>query len=114
MIISSRTDIVLDMFVFRYEAFAVFAVIISGIRFGLEALHVPPCSCRCALPSFCVRKDHEPSPGLVLLTLLLTTLPVEIVQSWYHVVIPNKPRPNRRLTMALLRSLSHQFSLDRN
>ena len=104
MIISSGTGIVLDVFVSRYEGFAVLAVVISGTYlFSLVKLNPNPIT---GLPGAAgsifvsrlstslhatavalshpsapatVRKDHEPSPGLVMLALLLITLPVEII-----------------------------------
>lgn len=109
MAISSGTGIVLDMFVSRYEGFAVLAVVISGMsciflspnRLDLNvtssglpgaagsilisrlstALHAAALSVHHALPlhSTTSTKHPEPSPLLMTITLLVITLPVEVV-----------------------------------
>ena len=107
MFISSGTGIVLDMFVSRYEGFAVLAVVISGTYLlsffsyvklnpnpitGLPgaagsifvsrlstSLHAAAFALSHPSASATVRKVYEPSPGLVMLTLLLITLPVEVI-----------------------------------
>jgi len=104
MVISSGTGIVLDMFVSRYEGFAVLAVVISGSShpnfctealashplLGLPgaagsilisrlstALHAAALSLHNSLPS--LSKHPEPSPSLTIMTLTVITLPVELV-----------------------------------
>ena len=95
------------MFVSRHEGFAVLAVVISGrYLFSLfsfvklnpnpmtglpgaagsifvsrlsTSLHAAAFALSHLSASATVRKDHEPSPGLVMLTLLLITLPVEVI-----------------------------------
>ncbi|KZT18819.1 hypothetical protein NEOLEDRAFT_1142857 [Neolentinus lepideus HHB14362 ss-1] len=88
MIISSGTGIVLDMFVSRYEGFALLAIVISGLPGAVgsifasrlsTALHtkllatLPDSHCRID------RSPSEPSARLVMITLLLVTLPVELI-----------------------------------
>lgn len=87
MVISSGTGIVLDMFVSRYEGFAILAVVISGLPGAAGSIFVSRLSTALHAAAVAlshhpsaVRKDHhEPSPRLVMLTLLLITLPVEII-----------------------------------
>jgi solute carrier family 41 len=105
-VISSGTGIVLDMFVSRYEGFALLAIVISGMflpasqtfilkkRFtGLPgaagsilisrlstSLHAAARLLHHGLPSYSnPSKFPEPSPRLTTLTLLIVTLPVEII-----------------------------------
>ncbi|KXN83227.1 Solute carrier family 41 member 1 [Leucoagaricus sp. SymC.cos] len=83
MIISSGTGIVLDMFVSKYEGFAILAVVISGLPGAAGSIFVSRLST--ALHAAALSKsvtqlsDNQPSPRLVMLTLLFITLPVEIV-----------------------------------
>ncbi|KAH9483604.1 Solute carrier family 41 member 1 [Psilocybe cubensis] len=89
MAISSGTGIVLDMFVSRYEGFAVLAIVISGLPGAAgsilvsrlsTALHAAKLALNNALPSYSTPHKHpEPSPLLTMVTLLLITLPVEVV-----------------------------------
>ncbi|PPQ82355.1 hypothetical protein CVT25_008316 [Psilocybe cyanescens] len=89
MAISSGTGIVLDMFVSRYEGFAVLAVVISGLPGAAgsilvsrlsTSLHAAKLALTNALPSYSTPNKHpEPSPLLSMITLLLITLPVEVV-----------------------------------
>ncbi|KIJ95121.1 hypothetical protein K443DRAFT_639567 [Laccaria amethystina LaAM-08-1] len=89
MVISSGTGIILDIFVSRCEGFAVPAVVISRLQGAAgsisfvsrlsTSLHAAAVAPSHPSASATVRKDHEPSPGLVMLTLLLITLPVEII-----------------------------------
>ncbi|KAF9009582.1 hypothetical protein BDQ17DRAFT_1348375 [Cyathus striatus] len=81
MIISCATGIVLDMFVSRYEGFAVLAVVISGLPGAAGSIFVSRLSTSLHLHAARTRSRDidEPSPKLVALTLLLITLPVEIV-----------------------------------
>ncbi len=99
MVISSGTGIVLDLFVSRYEGFALLAVVISGwLHFSLllytylcfipglpgsvgsifasrlsTALHAA------AAGAASSSRKGEPSPKLVMLTLIFVTIPVEII-----------------------------------
>ncbi|PPQ76906.1 hypothetical protein CVT24_008672 [Panaeolus cyanescens] len=89
MIISSGTGIVLDMFVSRYEGFAVLAVVISGLPGAAgsilisrlsTALHATALAAKNSLPSYSSpARKPEPSPILAMLTLLVITIPVEII-----------------------------------
>lgn len=89
MAISSGTGIVLDMFVSRYEGFAVLAVVISGLPGAAgsilvsrlsTALHAAKLAVENTLPSYSTPSKHpEPSPLLSMITLLFITLPVEII-----------------------------------
>ncbi|KAJ3728229.1 solute carrier family 41 member 1 [Lentinula raphanica] len=88
MIISSTTGIVLDLFVSRYEGFALLAVVISGLPGSVgsifisrlsTALHTVALS---AAPSGTLRPSRhssEPSSNLVMVILILITIPVEII-----------------------------------
>ncbi|KIK64288.1 hypothetical protein GYMLUDRAFT_161105 [Collybiopsis luxurians FD-317 M1] len=88
MVISSSTGIVLDLFVSRYEGFALLAVVISGLPGSVgsifisrlsTALHTVALS---AAPSGTFRLSRtsaEPSPNLVMITLIIITIPVEII-----------------------------------
>ncbi|KAJ3731639.1 Mg transporter, partial [Lentinula guzmanii] len=85
MIISSTTGIVLDLFVSRYEGFALLAVVISGLPGSVgsifisrlsTALHTVALS---AAPSGTLRPSREPSSNLVMIILILITIPVEII-----------------------------------
>ncbi|KAF8955560.1 hypothetical protein BDZ97DRAFT_1673673 [Flammula alnicola] len=88
MVISSGTGIVLDMFVSRYEGFAVLAVVISGLPGAAgsilvsrlsTSLHAAKLALENALPSYSSQPKHpEPSALLTMATLLLITLPVEV------------------------------------
>ncbi|THV06915.1 hypothetical protein K435DRAFT_742928 [Dendrothele bispora CBS 962.96] len=112
MIISSTTGIVLDLFVSRYEGFALLAVVISGLPGAVGSIFISRLSTAlhaAALPmsgyrsvvqnggghhvvgdeeesglrsgSESGRKDQkqEPSPLLVMITLMVITLPVEVI-----------------------------------
>ncbi|KAF9453714.1 hypothetical protein P691DRAFT_657998 [Macrolepiota fuliginosa MF-IS2] len=85
MVISSGTGIVLDMFVSKYEGFAVLAVVISGLPGAAGSIFVSRLST--ALHAAALSKssssspqahENQPTPRLVMITLLLITLPVEI------------------------------------
>ncbi|KAF5365558.1 hypothetical protein D9757_010905 [Collybiopsis confluens] len=88
MIISSSTGIVLDLFVSRYEGFALLAVVISGLPGSVgsifisrlsTALHTVALS---AAPNGTFRpskKSMEPSSNLVIISLIVITIPVEII-----------------------------------
>jgi len=82
MIISSCTGIVLDLFVSRYEGFALLAVVISGLPGSVGSIFVSRLSTSlhaAALPTTPSRLQAEPSARLVMLTLLVVTIPVEII-----------------------------------
>ncbi|CAA7260901.1 unnamed protein product [Cyclocybe aegerita] len=89
MAISSGTGIVLDMFVSRYAGFAVLAVVISGLPGAAgsilvsrlsTSLHAAALSLNNALPSYSSSLKHpEPSPLLTMITLLVITIPVEMI-----------------------------------
>ncbi|TFK31972.1 solute carrier family 41 member 1 [Crucibulum laeve] len=84
MIISSGTGIVLDMFVSRYEGFAVLAVVISGLPGAAGSIFVSRLSTALHAAALSVSQSatilrNEPSPRLVMITLLVITLPVEII-----------------------------------
>ncbi|KAJ7591238.1 Mg transporter [Mycena floridula] len=86
MVISSATGIVLDLFVSRYEGFALLAVVISGLPGSVGAIFVSRMStalhaAALAAPtprSFAIYQP-EPSARTVMLTLLAVTVPVEIL-----------------------------------
>jgi len=90
MVISSGTGIVLDMFVTRYEGFALLAVVISGLPGSVGSIFVSRLSTALhaasralsTLPT--LTNDSQspssyPSPRLVLITLLCVTFPVELI-----------------------------------
>lgn len=89
MAISSGTGIVLDMFVSRYEGFAVLAIVISGLPGAAGSilvsrlstgLHTAKLALEHGLPSYATQHKHpEPSALLTMATLLLITVPVELV-----------------------------------
>jgi solute carrier family 41 len=86
MVISSGTGIVLDLFVSRYDGFALLAVVISGLPGAVGAIFTSRLSTALhaaalaiAPPATAGAKTREPSPRLVMLTLLIVTLPVEII-----------------------------------
>ncbi|KAJ7144974.1 solute carrier family 41 member 1 [Mycena crocata] len=84
MVISSGTGIVLDLFVSRYDGFALLAVVISGLPGAVGAIFASRLSTRLhaaalALAPPATAGVAEPSSRLVMLTLLVVTLPVEII-----------------------------------
>ncbi|KAJ6500750.1 Mg transporter, partial [Mycena sanguinolenta] len=84
MVISSGTGIVLDLFVSRYAGFALLAVVISGLPGGVGAIFTSRLSTRLhaaalTLAPPAVAGAVEPSSTLVMITLLLITLPVEVI-----------------------------------
>ncbi|KAF6758209.1 solute carrier family 41 member 1 [Ephemerocybe angulata] len=82
MIISSATGIVLDMFVSRYEGFAIMAIVISGLPGAAGSIFVSRLSTSlhaAATSASASLRASEPSRRLVMVTLLLITVPVEIV-----------------------------------
>ncbi|KAF8823701.1 hypothetical protein HHX47_DHR9000087 [Lentinula edodes] len=88
MIISSTTGIVLDLFVSRYEGFALLAVVISGLPGSVGSIFISRLSTTLhavalsAAPSGTFRLSKnaaEPSSNLVMIVLILITIPVEII-----------------------------------
>ncbi|KAI8999121.1 hypothetical protein BD414DRAFT_433700 [Trametes punicea] len=90
MAISSGTGIVLDTFVERYSGFALLAVVIAGLPGGVSsifvsrlstALHAAATKASSLVSAVQELSDdrQHPSPGLVMLTLISVSLPVEII-----------------------------------
>ncbi|KAI0781489.1 hypothetical protein BD413DRAFT_683676 [Trametes elegans] len=90
MIISTGTGIVLDTFVERYSGFALLAVVITGLPGGVSAifvsrlstaLHAATTKASALLSSMQdLRKDkHDPTPRLVMTTLIAVSIPIEII-----------------------------------
>ncbi|KAI0713635.1 hypothetical protein C8Q76DRAFT_732037 [Earliella scabrosa] len=90
MAISSGTGIVLDTFVERYSGFALLAIAIAGLPGGVSsifvsrlstALHAASAKMTTAVASMTDLKEdkHHPKPRLVLTTLVVVSLPIEMV-----------------------------------
>ncbi|KAM5542758.1 hypothetical protein V8D89_003719 [Ganoderma adspersum] len=89
MAISTGTGIVLDSFVERYTGFALLAVVIAGLPGGVSAifvsrlstaLHATTTKISSAMASVTnLPEKHNPKPRLVMLTLILVSIPVEII-----------------------------------
>ncbi|EAU81850.1 solute carrier family 41 member 1 [Coprinopsis cinerea okayama7 len=87
MIISSATGMILDVFVSRYEGFAILAVVISGLPGATGSIFVSRLSTSLHAAAFALThptpsasfKDKEPSARLAMFTLLLITIPVELI-----------------------------------
>ncbi|KAI0261732.1 hypothetical protein BC834DRAFT_894338 [Gloeopeniophorella convolvens] len=94
MIITSGSGIVLDMFVSRYEGYALLAVAFGGVPGGTgsifvsrlsTALHAAAYPAHDALASGAGSAEpdkharHEPAPRLVMLVLFLVAIPVTLV-----------------------------------
>lgn len=82
MIISSATGIVLDLFVSRYEGFALLAVVISGLPGSVGSIFASRLSTAlhaAALSMTPSNRPSEPSARMVMITLILVTIPVEII-----------------------------------
>lgn len=92
MVISCGTGIVLDLFVSRYEGFAILAVVISGLPGSVGSIFVSRLSTALHasknvflnLPTSAEDLSRQssrpqPSPRLVMITLLCVTFPVELV-----------------------------------
>ncbi|KAI0042837.1 hypothetical protein FA95DRAFT_1563902 [Auriscalpium vulgare] len=108
MVITSGSGIVLDVFVSKYDGYALLAVAIGGLPGGAgsilvsrlsTALHAAASAAHHVLPSASTsavslpqkHAHHEPSIGLVMVTLFLVTIPVELVYllilralNWLH------------------------------
>ncbi|KAI6017533.1 hypothetical protein BKA83DRAFT_4320801 [Pisolithus microcarpus] len=80
MVISSATGIVLDTFASRYQGFPLLAIVISGLPGSVGSIAISRLS-----TSLHAEKHHaqsrrrEPSKKLVTTTLILITIPVEII-----------------------------------
>lgn len=84
MVISSGTGIVLDLFVSRYDGFALLAVVISGLPGAVGAIFASRLSTRLHAAALSLAPPAtsgivEPSSRMVMLTLLVVTLPVEVI-----------------------------------
>ncbi|KAK0474839.1 solute carrier family 41 member 1 [Armillaria novae-zelandiae] len=80
MIISSATGIVLDLFVSRYEGFALLAVVISGLPGSVGSIFVSRLSTALHAAALSITPiTPEPSPRIVMITLIIVTIPVEII-----------------------------------
>ncbi|KAI0668399.1 hypothetical protein C8Q78DRAFT_979705 [Trametes maxima] len=90
MAISSGTGIVLDTFVEKYSGFALLAVVITGLPGGVSAIFVSRLST--ALHAAATKASallstiqdvgddkHHPSPRLVMTTLVVVSIPIEII-----------------------------------
>ncbi|KAI6143916.1 Mg transporter [Pisolithus tinctorius] len=80
MVISSATGIVLDTFASRYQGFPLLAIVISGLPGSVGSISIS----RLSTSLHAVRhhphsRRKEPSKKLVTTTLLLITIPVEII-----------------------------------
>jgi solute carrier family 41 len=84
MVISSGTGIILDLFVSRYEGFALLAVVISGLPGSVGSIFVSRLSTALHAATFSSSRSletnqNQPSSRVVMATLLFVTLPVEII-----------------------------------
>ncbi|KIJ63361.1 hypothetical protein HYDPIDRAFT_113350 [Hydnomerulius pinastri MD-312] len=80
MIISSATGIVLDTFASRYQGFPLLAIVISGLPGSVGSIFVSRLSTSLHASSHPSHaKTNQPSPRMVMITLLLVTLPVEVI-----------------------------------
>ncbi|KAK0227911.1 Mg transporter [Armillaria fumosa] len=80
MIISSATGIVLDLFVSRYEGFALLAVVISGLPGSVGSIFVSRLSTALHAAALSITPSTpEPSARMVMITLIIVTIPVEII-----------------------------------
>ncbi|KAG1736926.1 Mg transporter [Suillus paluster] len=80
MIISCATGIVLDMFASRYQGFPLLAIVISGLPGSVGSILISRLST--ALHAASVNTSlhkSDPSPKLVMVTLILITIPIEII-----------------------------------
>ncbi|OJA11197.1 hypothetical protein AZE42_06241 [Rhizopogon vesiculosus] len=80
MIISCGTGIVLDMFASRYQGFPLLAIVISGLPGSVGSIFVSRLSTalHAASANTALHKS-DPSPRLVMITLILITIPIEIL-----------------------------------
>ncbi|KAG0692383.1 Mg transporter [Suillus ampliporus] len=80
MVISCATGIVLDMFASRYQGFPLLAIVISGLPGSVGSIFISRLST--ALHAASVNTSmhkSDPSPKLVMVTLILITIPIEII-----------------------------------
>ncbi|KAJ3524688.1 hypothetical protein NM688_g8519 [Phlebia brevispora] len=92
MIISCGTGIVLDVFVSRYEGFALLAAVISGLPGNVGSIFVSRLSTALHAETFALTglmptsqddldkppSPPSPSPKLVMITLICVTFPIEV------------------------------------
>jgi len=80
MVISCGTGIVLDMFASRYPGFPLLAVVISGLPGSVGSIFISRLSTSLhATASHISPSDSGPSSRLVMVTLILVTVPIEII-----------------------------------
>ncbi|KAL4244168.1 SLC41A transporter family protein [Abortiporus biennis] len=96
MILSCGTGIILDLFVSKYDGFALLAVVISGLPGSVGSIFVSRLSTALhaaampiltasttslpgSSPAPSIKDRPHPSPRLVMITLLLVTFPVELI-----------------------------------
>ncbi|KAH6919206.1 solute carrier family 41 member 1 [Coprinopsis sp. MPI-PUGE-AT-0042] len=86
MMISSATGMILDVFVSKYEGFAVLAVVISGLPGAAGSIFVSRLSTALHAAAYAISHPGTTSPSqkepgwrLVMMTLMTITLPVEVV-----------------------------------
>ncbi|KAJ7042014.1 Mg transporter [Mycena alexandri] len=82
MVISSGTGIVLDLFVSRYDGFALLAIVISGLPGAVGAIFTSRLSTSLHAAAMAITPTAsgvEASSSAVMLMLLLVTLPVEVI-----------------------------------
>ncbi|KAH0830168.1 Mg transporter [Lanmaoa asiatica] len=81
MVISCGTGIVLDTFASRYPGFPLLAVVISGLPGSVGSIFISrlSTSLHAAASNISHFRDTGPSLRLVMLTLILVTVPIEII-----------------------------------
>ncbi|KAF8549806.1 hypothetical protein OG21DRAFT_1514796 [Imleria badia] len=81
MVISSGTGIVLDIFASKYPGFPLLAVVISGLPGSVGSIFISrlSTSLHAAASHLAHASDTGPSSRHVMLTLVLITLPIEII-----------------------------------
>ncbi|OAX36013.1 Mg transporter [Rhizopogon vinicolor AM-OR11-026] len=80
MIISCGTGIVLDTFASRYQGFPLLAIVISGLPGSVGSIFVSRLSTALhATSANAALHKSDPSPRLVMITLILITIPIEIL-----------------------------------
>ncbi|KAG8217120.1 hypothetical protein J3R82DRAFT_5155 [Butyriboletus roseoflavus] len=81
MVISSGTGIVLDIFASRYPGFPLLAVVISGLPGSVGSIFISrlSTSLHAAASHISYFRDTGPSSRLVMITLILATIPIEII-----------------------------------
>ncbi|KAL4065157.1 hypothetical protein J3A83DRAFT_4099943 [Scleroderma citrinum] len=80
MVISSATGIVLDTFASRYRGFPLLAIVITGLPGSVGSIFVSRLSTALHAAEHSTHvHEHEPSKKLVMFTLLLVTIPIQII-----------------------------------